>query len=194
MRFHPILNTDLTTTAVSIYTQQAYEINKKNMRWVWLCVTEWKRDNGGWGVGTWWKGLWGGWRAQMGWNCSVSKCLKVGKVGIWITLRCCSHIQGKINTDNECGNKSNVRATQGMMTNQIYFFNLHQSRWNVGLLPDWLGKCAKLAKLVALEVCVGGAAKMSPPRSESKSNFFSWAALWAWERANPGDWATVKTK
>lgn len=31
----------------------------------------------------------------MGWDCSVSKCFKIGKVGIWITLRCCSHTQGK---------------------------------------------------------------------------------------------------
>lgn len=53
------------------------------------------------GGGTWWKGLWGGWRAQMGWNCCVSKCLKVGKVGIWITLRCCSHTAGGNNRDNE---------------------------------------------------------------------------------------------
>lgn len=56
------------------------------------------------------------------------------------------------------------------------------------MLPDWLGKCAKLAKLVEVAVCAGGAAKMSPPRSESKSNFFSWAVLWAWERPSPGDW------
>lgn len=60
------------------------------------------------------------------------------------------------------------------------------------VLPDWLGKCAKLAKLEELAFWAGGAAKMSPPRSESKSNFFSCAALWACERPSPGDWVAVE--
>lgn len=65
---------------------------------------------------------------------------------------------------------------------------------DTAFLPDWLGKCAKLAKLAELEAWVGGAAKMSPPRSESRSNFFSWAVLWAWERGNPGDWAAARRR
>lgn len=70
---------------------------------------------------------------------------------------------------------------------------VHVMRIMKDILPDWFGKCAKLAKLVGVAVWVGGAAKMSP-RSESKSNFFSWAALWAWERASPGDWVVQSGK
>lgn len=58
-------------------------------------MTVWKKGNGRI-EGTWWQGLWGGWRIQMGWNCSVSKCIKVGKVGIWINLMCCSHTKKRM--------------------------------------------------------------------------------------------------
>lgn len=40
-------------------------------------------------------------------------------------------------------------------------------------IPEDRVKCAKLAKLVEPAVWEGGAANMSPPRSERRSNFFS---------------------
>lgn len=156
-------------------------------------MTEWKKGNGRI-EGTWWQGLWGGWRIQMGWNCSVSKCIKVGKVGIWINLMCCSHTKKRMDRWKQM--QRGWWQTKGqMLLKGLICISVRM--WHLGggggESPDWLGKCAKLAKLAELEVWVGGAAKMSPPRSDSKSNFFSWVLPWGWERGNPGDWVTGKT-
>lgn len=57
-------------------------------------------------------------------------------------------------------------------------------------LLEWLLKCAKLAKLeLAPAFMLGGAAKMSPPKSLRRSNLLSWnCCWWVCPRLTTGDW------
>lgn len=54
----------------------------------------------------------------------------------------------------------------------------------------WLLKCAKLAKLeLEPAFMLGGAAKMSPPKSLRRSNLLSWnCCWWVCPRLTTGDW------
>lgn len=64
------------------------------------------------------------------------------------------------------------------------------NHWYVCFLLVWLLKCAKLAKPELVPAfMLGGAAKMSPPKSLRRSNLLSWnCCWWVCPRLTTGDW------
>lgn len=64
------------------------------------------------------------------------------------------------------------------------------NHWFVCFLLVWLLKCAKLAKPELVPAfMLGGAAKMSPPKSLRRSNLLSWnCCWWVCPRLTTGDW------